>query len=121
MTPGQVAALIAAGAFAALAAVAAILVFRLHSAVVSAQAAVTDLHRATVPVLEELRSAVSSLNMELDRVDGILASVEGVSASVSNVAHLVTAATANPVIKGLAFLAGAGAAARAVRKKRSEA
>lgn len=118
MSGGELAALIAALAFVALAAVLCVLLVKLHGAVSSAQALVDDLHRTTVPVLRELDETVSALNVEIDRVDGILASAESVAASVGNVAELVSTATANPIIKGLSLLAGAGAAARAIKKKR---
>jgi hypothetical protein len=49
-------------------------------------------------------------------VDGILAAASSVSSGVSGVATLVTSATTNPLVKGLAFLAGAKASVKALRK-----
>jgi uncharacterized protein YoxC len=118
VTWGQAAALIAAIAFVALVAVLAIVLLKVTAILSEAQMMVNDLRKETVPLLEEVRTTVTTLNVEIDRVDGIMASAETAAASVSNVAKLVSAATANPVIKGLAFLAGAGAGLRALRKRR---
>jgi hypothetical protein len=71
-----------------------------------------------MPLLKEVRTTVVTLNVEMDRVDGIMASAESAAASVSNVARLVTSATANPIIKGMAFLTGAGVSLRSLRRKR---
>lgn len=118
MSAGEVAGLIAALAFAGLVAVISITLIKLHATLASLQAMVVDVHRSTVPLLEELREAVSAVNMEIDRVDGILASAESVAATTSNVTGLVSAAVTNPIVKALAFLAGVGAGARAFKKAR---
>jgi hypothetical protein len=117
---GQVAALVAA--LCAVVAVAALCVVlaRLNGILGEVQLMVHDVRKETIPMLGEVRTTVSTLNVEMDRVDGIMASAESAAASVSNVAKLVTAATANPIIKGLAFLSGATVSARAIRKKRAE-
>lgn len=118
MSAGEVAGLIAALAFAGLVAVISITLIKLHATLASLQAMVVDVHRSTVPLLEELREAVSAVNMEIDRVDGVLASAESVAATTSKVAGLVSAAVTNPLVKALAFLAGVGAGARAFKKAR---
>lgn len=119
MSGGEIAALIAALAFVALVAVLAVMLVKLHSTLASVQSMIEDLHRSTVPVLEELKETVVTLNAELDRVDTIMASAESVASSASNVAGLVSTAVSNPLVKGLAFVAGVGAAARRVRQARN--
>jgi hypothetical protein len=71
-----------------------------------------------MPLLKEVRTTVVTLNVEMDRVDGIMAAAESAATSVSSVAKLVTSATANPIIKAMAFLSGAGVSLRSLRRKR---
>jgi len=120
VTWGQAAALIAALAFVALVAFLALVLTKITAILTEAQAMMNDLRKETVPLLEEVRTTVTTLNVEMDRVDGIMAAAETAASSVSNVAKLVSAATANPIIKGLAFLTGAGVGVRTLRGKRKK-
>jgi uncharacterized protein YoxC len=115
VTWGQAAALVAALAFVVLVVFVAMVLSRITAILAEAQAMLNDLRKETVPLLEEVRTTVTTLNVEMDRVDGIMAAAETAATSVSNVARLVSAATANPVIKGLAFLTGAGVGVRSLR------
>jgi uncharacterized protein YoxC len=118
MTWGQAAALIAALAFVALVAFLALVLSKVGAILSEVQMTLNDVRRETMPLLKEVRTTVVTLNVEMDRVDGIMASAESAASSVSNVAKLVTAATANPIIKSMAFLTGAGVSLRALRRKR---
>ncbi len=118
MTWGQAAAMIAALAFVALVAFLALVLSKVGAILSEVQMALNDVRKETMPLLKEVRTTVTTLNVEMDRVDGIMASAESAASSVSNVAKLVTAATANPIIKGLAFLTGAGVSLRALGGKR---
>ena len=69
----------------------------------------------TVPLLGEVKTTVSGVNKELERVDGMLESVGRITKSVERVAGLVEQAVSGPLIKVAA--AGAGIA-RAFRKLR---
>lgn len=112
--------MVAALAFVALVAFLAVVLSKFNSILGEVQVMLHDVRKETIPMLGEMRTTVSTLNVEMDRVDGIMASAETAASSVSNVAKLVSAATANPVIKGLAFVTGAGVSVRSMRK-RSEA
>lgn len=116
MTWGQVALLIIALAVVALVAVLGVVLTKVAGLLTDVTLTLNDVRKETMPLLAEVRTTVTTLNVEMDRVDGILASAESAAASVSNVAKLVTAATANPVIKGLAFLTGAGVGVKALRR-----
>ena len=120
MTWGQAAALIAALAFVALVAFFAVVLAKVAGILTEVQLALNDVRKETMPLLKEVRTTVVTLNVEMDRVDGIMASAESAAASVSNVAKLVTAATANPIIKGMALLTGAGVSLRSLRRKHRE-
>ncbi|HEY4938676.1 MAG TPA: DUF948 domain-containing protein [Actinomycetota bacterium] len=117
MTWGQAAALIAALAFVALVAFLAVVLAKIAGILGEVQMTLNDVRKETMPLLKEVRTTVVTLNVEMDRVDGIMASAESAAASVSNVAKLVTAATANPIIKGMALLTGAGVSLRSLRRK----
>jgi len=120
VTWGEAAALIAALALVALVAVLAIVLAKVGGILNEVQLALHDVRKETMPLLKEVRTTVTTLNVEMDRVDGIMASAESAAASVSNVAKLVTTATANPIIKGVAFLTGAGVSVRAIKRKRKQ-
>jgi len=120
LTWGQAAALIAALAFVALVAFLAMVLAKVAAILSEVQMALNDVRKETMPLLKEVRTTVVTLNVEMDRVDGIMASAESAAASVSNVAKLVTAATANPIIKGMALLTGAGVSLRSLRRKHRE-
>jgi uncharacterized protein YoxC len=120
LTWGQAAALIAALAFVALVAFFAVVLAKVAGILTEVQLALNDVRKETMPLLKEVRTTVVTLNVEMDRVDGIMASAESAAASVSNVAKLVTAATANPIIKGMALLTGAGVSLRSLRRKHRE-
>ena len=120
MTWGQAAALIAALAFVALVAFLAMVLAKVAAILSEVQMALNDVRKETMPLLKEVRTTVVTLNVEMDRVDGIMAAAESAATSVSNVAKLVTAATANPIIKGMALLSGAGVGLRSLRRKHRE-
>ncbi|MEA2532650.1 MAG: hypothetical protein QOJ93_461 [Actinomycetota bacterium] len=117
MTWGQAAALIAALAFVALVAFLAVVLAKIAGILGEVQMTLNDVRKETMPLLKEVRTTVVTLNVEMDRVDGIMASAESAAASVSNVAKLVTAATANPIIKGMALLTGASVSLKSLRRK----
>jgi len=121
MTWGQVALLIIALAVVALVAVLGVVLSKVAGLLTDVTLTLNDVRKETMPLLAEVRTTVTTLNVEMDRVDGILASAESAAASVSNVAKLVTAATANPVIKALAFLTGAGVGVKALKRKKARA
>jgi len=120
LTWGQAAALIAALAFVALVAFLAVVLAKIAGILGEVQMTLNDVRKETMPLLKEVRTTVVTLNVEMDRVDGIMASAESAAASVSNVAKLVTAATANPIIKGMALLTGASVSLRSLRRKHRE-
>jgi uncharacterized protein YoxC len=70
----------------------------------------------TVPLLGGVNETVAGVNAELARVDTIVASVQHISATGENIADVVHAAVANPLIKAVAFASGTGAAVKAARK-----
>ena len=60
----------------------------------------------TVPLLGEVNTTVSMVNQELVRVDGILATAEGVTASVGGMVNTVSTTISSPLVKLSAFAYG---------------
>lgn len=84
----------------------------------STRALIDGVRTETVPLLGEVRKSVIGVNQELDRVDDIVVSAGNVSRSVERLAAVVERTVASPLIKVLAFGAGASAAVRRLRGSR---
>lgn len=69
----------------------------------------------TVPLLGEVKTTVTSVNRELDRVDTMLASAGNITKSVERVAAVVEQTVSNPLIKAAALAAGAARAFKKIR------
>lgn len=129
MNAGDVAGLIAAGAFLMLVLVLAVPILRLRRTVDAATQAINDLNDRTEPLLGNLNQTVVGLNatigqvgtsldgvnVQLERLDTITGHAETVTANVANLATVVTAAASNPLVKVTAFGYGLRKAAAARR------
>jgi len=62
--------------------------------------------KQTVPLLGEVNTTVALVNQELVRVDGILATAEGVTASVGNLVNVVSSTVTSPLVRLSAFVYG---------------
>ena len=62
--------------------------------------------KQTVPLLGEVNTTVALVNQELVRVDGILATAEGVTASVGNLVNVVSSTITSPLVRLSAFVYG---------------
>jgi len=62
--------------------------------------------KQTVPLLGEVNTTVTLVNQELVRVDGILATAEGVTASVGNLVNVVSSTITSPLVRLSAFVYG---------------
>lgn len=119
MSGGEIAGLIAALAFVALVAFLAMTLLKLHGVLDNVVVLLRDVDRTAIPLLEEVRETLGTVHSQLDRVEGILGFAESTASSVSKATGLVTTAVANPVVKGLSVLAGVGAGARAIKRKKA--
>jgi uncharacterized protein YoxC len=114
---GQIAALIAAGAFLMLVLVLAVPILRLRHTVDAVTKAIEDLNDHTAPLLgnadttiqnvntalNQVHTSLDGVNLQLAKVDTITGHAQTVSASVANLAGIVSAAAANPMVKVAAF------------------
>ncbi len=76
---------------------------------------IDGIREETVPLLGEVKTSVTNVNKELDRVDGMLESAGRIVKSVEKVSGLVEQAVSNPLVKAIAFGAGLTKAASRFR------
>lgn len=86
----------------------------------SVRQAVDELHRDTLPLLEDLHGTVKQANAELERVDSLLATAESLGHTVDSASRLAYLAFSNPVVKTIALGSGVARAGRRLRRARSE-
>jgi uncharacterized protein YoxC len=129
MSGGEIAGLIAAGAFLMLVLVLAVPILKLGRTVDAATRAIDDLNERTGPLLANVNDTVTNVNtalgqtqvtldgvnMQLARMDTIAGHAQSVSASIANLTTVVSAAAANPLIKVASFGYGVRKAAAARR------
>jgi uncharacterized protein YoxC len=122
---GEIAALIAAGAFVMLVLVLAVPILRLRHTVDAATRALNDLTDRTGPLLGNVNTTVENVNtalgqvhtsldgvnLQLERLDTITGHASTVTANVANLATVVTSAASNPLVKVAAFSYGVRKAA----------
>lgn len=134
MDLGEVAALIAAIAFAMLVLILVLPILRLRHTVDAATRMINDVNDRTAPLLSEVNTTVKNVNTALDQVqtslDGVnlqLAKVDtmtnhaqNITANVANLATIVSAAAASPLVKVAAFGYGVRRATAARRHADTE-
>ncbi|HYN95237.1 MAG TPA: DUF948 domain-containing protein [Pilimelia sp.] len=120
MQAGEVAGLIASGAFLMLVLVLAVPILRLRHTVDAATRAITDLTDRTGPLLGnvnttiegvntalgQVHTSLDGVNVQLAKLDTITGHAQSVTANVANLATVVSAAAANPLVKVAAFSYG---------------
>ncbi|MEV4756781.1 DUF948 domain-containing protein [Micromonospora sp. NPDC049559] len=134
MDGGQIAALIAAGAFLMLVLVLAVPILRLRHTVDAATRAINDLNDRTAPLLggaattidnvntalTQVHTSLDGVNIQLAKIDTMTGHAQNVTANVANLATVVSAAAANPLVKVAAFGYGVRRAAAARRQAEDE-
>lgn len=120
VSPFGVAAIIAAVAFGAGMLGLMALLLTLIGTVRELTSAVEQVTDQTVPLLSSVNETVAGVNTELARVDAIVASVQHISGQAEGIADVVHTAVTNPLIKGIAFVSGAGTAMRSARRRKSD-
>lgn len=106
MSAGEIAGLIAAGAFVVLVLLLALPLIRLTGAIEEARRSIERLTEESLPTLRSTRATVESVNASLAQAEGISSDVRGVSSNVGGLAALVTATVAGPLIKVNSFSYG---------------
>lgn len=120
MTPTQIAALIAAGAFVLLVVLLAIPLVKLGRTLDEATRAIRKAQENTDPLFTGANSTLNHVNTQLERVDGITANAKSVSGNVSALSSLFTATLGGPLVKTAAFSYGVSKALRSRRQRAEE-
>ncbi|MGB9376832.1 MAG: DUF948 domain-containing protein [Mycobacteriales bacterium] len=116
MSGGEIAALIASGAFVVLVLVIAVLIVKLGRTVDETTKLVAGINAQTGPLLSDLGGTVRQVNAQLERVDVITANAQAVTSNVSAFTSLFAATLGGPVVKVAAFTYGVRKAASGRRK-----
>lgn len=114
----EVAVIVAAAVWGVLVIFLAVVLLNTFRLLESVKTLVDGVRQEAVPLLGEVRTTVSSVNRELDRVDGIVESAGKVARSAQRVTSVVEQAVSNPLVKFIAFSAGASRALRRLRRKK---
>ncbi|GAA2695177.1 MULTISPECIES: DUF948 domain-containing protein [Actinosynnema] len=116
MSPGQIAALVAAGAFVLLVLLMGIALFKLGRTLDEATIAIRKAHQNSDPIFSGANATITHVNTQLERVDGITANARAVTGNVSALTSLFTATLGGPLVKAAALSYGVSKAVRSRRK-----
>jgi len=119
VTAGQVAALIAAGAFALLVLLLIVPLVKLCRTLDEATIAIREARQRSDPLLTNANTAIVHVNSQLRRVDVITAEARAVAGSVSALTSLFTALVGGPLVKAVAFSYGVRKALRRRRQPKA--
>lgn len=120
MSPGQIAALIAAGAFVLLVLLAAIPLIKLGRTLDEATVAIRKAHENSDPLFDGANSTLTHVNTQLERVDGITANAQTVSGNVSALSSVFTSTLGGPLVKTAALSYGISKAIKNRREAKEE-
>ena len=115
MSAGQIAALIAAGAFVLLVVLLAVPLIKLGRTLDEATIAIRKTHEGSAPLLLNADRTITHVNTQLRRVDGITTNARSVTGNVSALTSLFTATMGGPLVKTAAFSYGVSKAIKARR------
>ena len=111
MSGGEIAALVAAGAFLLLVLLLAVPILKLGRTLDEATLAVRKTHEGAAPLLLNAVDTVRHVNSNLERVDGITAHAENVSQNAAALTSLVSSTIGSPLVKVASFTYGVRKAA----------
>jgi hypothetical protein len=115
VSAGQIAALVAAGAFVVLVLLLAVPLLKLGRTLDEATIAIRKAHEGSAPLLDGAQTTLNSVNTQLERVDGITANARTVTSNVSVLTSLFTATLGGPLVRAAAFSYGLNKAVKARR------
>lgn len=116
MSAGDWAWIIAVGFWALLCVVLCIVLLNISRLISHVIELVEGVTRETIPLIGSLGETVSGINVELARVDSIVAGVQSITERADHLVGLLQATVSNPVIKAAAFASGARRGLRKLRR-----
>jgi uncharacterized protein YoxC len=117
---GGIAAIVAAFVWLVLVLFLSLVFVNLFRVLESTKMLIDGIRQETVPLLAEVRTTVTGVNKELNRVDTMLDSATKIAKNAERISSVVEQAVSSPLIKIIAFGAGASRAARRLRKKKNK-
>ena len=118
MSAGQIAALIAAGAFVVLVGLLAVPLIKLGRTLDEATLAIRKASDESDPLFTGANTTVTHVNAQLERLDGITANAQAVTSNVSALTSLFTATLGGPLVRVAALSYGVSKAMRVRSKTR---
>ena len=116
MSAGEIAGLIAAGAFVLLVIVIAVPLLKLGRTLDETTLTIRQAREQSAPILSQASTTVAHVNSNLERVDDITGNAANVSSNVAALTSVVAATLGSPLIKIAAFSYGVRSAARKKRE-----
>jgi hypothetical protein len=117
---GGIAAIVAAFVWLVLVLFLGLVFVNLFRVLESTKMLIDGIRQETVPLLGEVKTTVIGVNKEMDRVDGMLDSVGKIAKNAERISSVVEQAVSSPLIKIVAFGAGASRAARRLKKNKGK-
>jgi predicted PurR-regulated permease PerM len=108
--------IVLAAAFALAGVALAMVMLKLFQVVGSLRQLVDGVTQETVPLIHDVDQTVKGVNHEIERVDSIMASSQRVVKNVETISETVKVTVTNPLVKALAFFAGAKRASKKFRE-----
>jgi uncharacterized protein YoxC len=121
VSAGQIAALIAAGAFVVLVGLLAVPLIKLGRTLDEATLAIRKASQEADPLFSGANTTVTQVNAQLERLDGITANAQAVTGNVSALTSLFTATLGGPLVRVAALSYGVSKAIRRRRKSSKDA
>ena len=120
MSGGEIAALIAAGAFVLLVLLLAVPILKLGRTLDETTLAVRKAHEGAQPLLLNAQTTMEQVNKELERVEGITQNAQAVTSNAAALSSVFATTLGGPAIKVAAFSYGIRRAAQNRRRVEAE-
>jgi uncharacterized protein YoxC len=103
---GEIAAVVAAGAFVLLVLLLAYPLLKLGRTLDEATLTIRTTRERATPLLSQAQDSIAQVNTQLDHLDGIAKNVNSMTTNVSALTSVVSSTLGNPLIKAAAFTYG---------------
>lgn len=115
MTPTDIAIVVAAVFWGVLVVALVVALFRVLDLLASATKLVDDATDQTIDLLASANETVTGVNVELARVDTIIAGVQSITHTTDQLVGVVHATVSNPLIKAASYAVGASRVVKQLR------
>ena len=106
MSGGEIAAVVAAGAFVLLVLLLAIPLFKLGRTLDEATLAIRTTHEGATPILADAQRTIEQVNAQLVQIEDISKNVNSMTTNVAAMTNIVSSTLGSPLIKAAAFTYG---------------